>query len=360
MHPTDGVKKLHKSKEWLKDTEKDPINKVMQALTYPSLTIRSDVPLKPIIPYNEAENPDFNVPFFEYDPRVLDTKIEYRRIANIPGWYFVIKKRMCVDSYFLYLFVGYWPGEKSEFGVLSYHQRGYVLNRHYGDETETKETLHRQGILASFNWLNAQAHFLGFNTYNDLTYPLVNQTCITNGQLWSFYTYQLNTILVHSQYINENPKRNICWATGEMKLFENIKDNKVHGLNLDILKNIVKYYLNKPEERLGVTLRPYLNNNEKRIADYEDEEKRIWLEREYKFLTSNRPRGKLGYEVYHWEKIYKIDHQTRVHEKRRRPFELFINPYNRRLDDRKPNYVPKALRPHLRKNQGRDAKEYFP
>lgn len=258
------------------------------------------------------------------------------------------------------LFAGYWPGEKNEFGILSYHQRGYMLNRHYGDEQESKETLHRQGILASFNWLNAQANFLGFNSYNDITYPLVTQTCITNGQLWSFYVYQLNTILVHSQHIDENPKKNVCWATSEMKLFDDIKDNKVHGLNLDVLKMFVKLYLNKPEDRLGVTLRPYLNKNEKCIADYENEEKRIWLEREYKFLTSNRPRDRLEYEIYHWEKIYKIDHKTRVMEKRRRPFELFINPYNRRLDERQSAYIPKAVRPHLRKNQGRYAKEYFP
>lgn len=235
-----------------------------------------------------------------------------------------------------------------------------MLDRNYKDDVENKEALHRQGILSSFAWLNAQANFLGFTTFNDITYPLITQTCVTNGQLWSFYTYQLNTMLIHSKHVKENPKKNICWATQEMKLFEDIQDNKVLGLNKDVLKTLLKYYLNKPKQRLGVNMRPYLGSHEKYIADYADDEKRRWLEREYKFLVSNRPRFKLDYEVYNWEKIYKIDHKTRPMDKRRRPFELFIKPSDRRLDDRQAFYIPKAQRPDVPKKVGRYAKEYFP
>lgn len=214
--------------------------------------------------------------------------------------------------------------------------------------------------MASFGWLNAQANFLGFTTYNDITYPLVTQCVITNGQFWSFYVYQLNTLLVHSKNAEENPKKNVCWATKEFKLFEEIKDGKIIGFNDDVLKILCKFYANVPQKRVGVELRPYLSDKEKLIADYEDNDKREWLEREYKFITSNRPRNMLPYEIYHWEKIYKIDHKMRPFDARRRPFELFINPWARKYDERSPRYIPRKHRPDLPRHKGRYAKEYFP
>lgn len=232
--------------------------------------------------------------------------------------------------------------------------------RDFKNPEEAQEALHRQGILASYAWLNAQANFQGFTTYNDITYPLVTQTIITNGQKWSFYIYQLNTLLVHGKNVTDNPKRNICWAIPDLKLFEEVADSKVVGLNDNVLKTLIKIYANAPGERLGVNLRPYLSNDEKISADYADDDKSNWLEREYKYLMSNRPRQKLPYEIYSWEKIYKIDHKTRPMEKRLRPFELFKNPYNRTLDDRQAFYIPRAERPDLPRNKGRYHKEYFP
>lgn len=235
-----------------------------------------------------------------------------------------------------------------------------MLKRDFDDPKDNKEAIHRQGILASFAWLNAQANFLGFNTFNDITYPIVTQVAVTNGKLWSFYMYQLNTLLTHSKYVEENLKKNICWATSELKLFEKFENGKLEGFNPDVFKMLLKFYANLPVERENLNLRPFLNSEEKVIADYSDDDKRNWLEREYKFLVSNRPRHKPVYEIYHWEKIYKIDNKTRFMEKRTRPFELFQNPYNRKLNERQPFYVPKALRPDLPKHKGRWAKEYFP
>lgn len=258
------------------------------------------------------------------------------------------------------LISGFWPGDPKEFGLLSYHRRGHILDRHYNDAEDDKDAIHRQGILASFGWLNAQANFQGFTTFNELTYPLVTQSIITNGQIWSFYVYQLNTLINHSKYVHENPKRNICWATPEMKLFEGVENDKLVGFNEEVLKTLLKFYANAPEERLGVNLKPYLNQDEKVCADYEDDDKREWLEREYKFLMANRPRMKLEYEIYAWEKIYKIDHQTRFMDKKRRPFEFKLKPFDRTLDDRQARYIPRALRPELPRWKGRYAKEYFP
>ena len=230
----------------------------------------------------------------------------------------------------------------------------------FNDGNYIQEALHRQGILASFGWLHAQANYLGFTTFNEITYPLVCQSIITDSRLWSFYTYQLNTLLMHSNNIADSPKKNICWATPELKLFEEIKDGRIVGFNEDILKMLLKYYVNEPQDRLGVNYSPYLNDTVRISADYTDDDKRQWLEREYKFLMSNRPRFLPDYEVYHWEKIYKIDHNTRFMDKKLRPFELMINPFKRRLDERQPQYIPRVLRPHLPKYKGRYVKEYFP
>lgn len=132
--------------------------------------------------------------------------------------------------------------------------------------------------------------FTGFSTFTDLTYPLLTQTVITNGQSWSFYAYQLNTTLVHSEYADENPRRNLCWTTGPLKLFEKIEDGKLLGFNDDVLKELIKFYGNKPQKRNDVNMKPYLGESEQRVADINDPEKRAWLEKHYKHMVSNRPR----------------------------------------------------------------------
>lgn len=111
--------------------------------------------------------------------------------------------------------------------------------------------------------------FVGFTTVNDITYPLVTQTILTNGKEFYFYVYQLNTILLFNKNATDNPKRNLCWASGSQKLYEEVKEGKVVGLNDEVVKMLVKLYLNEPQDRLGVNLRPLLSEQEKLAADYE-------------------------------------------------------------------------------------------
>lgn len=341
--PPDSVKKSKEGLEWLKDRADEPYDRVMVYKGCPILALRSKLPLKSIISHSDAENPDFHVPVFNFDPRTVGITVEYRHMTNIPG---------------------FWPGDAYKFGLLSHHRRGYMhLRKHFEDSTDDKESIHRQGILTSFGWLLAQANNLGFNTFNDITYPLVTQTVITNGKKWSFYTYQLNTILFSERFFNENPKKNLCWATEEIDLFSEVNNGKLVGFNEEILKNLLKFYMNQPETRLGINLAPYLSNEEKICADYTDDDKRLWLEDTYKYLMSNRPRHLLGYEIYAWEKIYKIDNKTRFMDKKLRPFELRQNPYQRRLDERAPKYIPKKFRENVKKVKGgahKFAKDYFP
>lgn len=51
----------------------------------PHLAVRSQLPLKPILPYEEATNPDFKVPKFTYVPESIGYSIEHRHGTNIPG-----------------------------------------------------------------------------------------------------------------------------------------------------------------------------------------------------------------------------------------------------------------------------------
>lgn len=311
---------------WLKDRENEPIDRPVQYIGSPILALRSNLPLKPVIPYSEAENPEFKVAKFTYAPETVGYFGEYKHGTNIPG---------------------YWPGEHDQFGLLSFHGRGHILDRKesFGEE-DNLEALHCQAIKSSFGWLLAQANYQGFTTYNDLTYPLVTQTVITNGHLISFYVYQLNTIEMHNDAVDSNPKHNICFGTKPLKLYDTIENGKVKGLNEDALKMLVQFYLNTPEER-NYDMKPYLGK-EQVVADIDDDNRRCWLESTYKHIVSNRPKHNLLPEIYLWEKIYKIKFNTRFFEAKRRPFEWGINPFNRRLDEHLPPYIPKVLRPYPR------------
>lgn len=336
-----GIEPPHQVVTWkkqhnIKDAN-ESIDRPVQYIGSSMLTVRSKLPLKPLVPYSEASNPEFKVPEFTYVPGCIGYMEDHRHGTNIPG---------------------YWPGDFDEYGLISYHGRGQILDRKasFGPE-DNLEALHCLAMKASFGWLLAQANYQGFTTFNDLTYPLVTQTVFTNGQLWSLYSYQLNTITMHNDEIN-NPKHNLCFGTKPLKLYDCIEDGKVKGLNEDVLKMIVQFYLNAPEEREH-DMKPYLGKEEQVVADIEDDNKRCWLESRYKHLVSNRPKHLLLPEVYLWEKIYKIKFNTRFFEPKRRPFELDINPYRRRLDEHLPPYIPKALRPYP-KSKKKFETTYYP
>ncbi|XP_013140448.1 PREDICTED: 28S ribosomal protein S30, mitochondrial [Papilio polytes] len=323
---------------WMHDRLDENIDRPVQYIGTPHLAVRSQLPLKPILPYEEATNPDFKVPKFTYVPESIGYSIEHRHGTNIPG---------------------YWPGDYDEFGLLSYHGRDHILSRKetYGHE-DNINALHSQALKASFGWLLAQANYQGFTTYNDITYPLVTQTVITNAKLWSFYVYQMNTISMHNEQMDENPKHNICFGTTPLQLYDTIENGQVKGMNEDVLKMLVQFYLNTPEEREH-DMKPYLGKDEQLIADIEDDNKRCWLESTYKHIVSNRPRHKLMPEIYLWERIYKIEHNTRFFEAKRRFFERDINPYKRRLNEHLPPYIPKALREYPRSKK-KFERTYYP
>lgn len=256
---------------------------------------------------------------------------------------------------------GFWPGSQHQFGQLSYHDRGHMLTRNpaYG-AIDNQEALHAQGIICSYAWLLGQACYQGFSTYNEITYPLITQTIITNGQLWSFYLYQLNTTTLNCHALDSNSRVNECWGTEELKLYEKIdENNKLVGFNDDVLRHLIRFYRNVPKER-NVELRPYLGEEEQTVADIEDVKRREFLEQTFKHIMANKPRHRLEPEIYNWEKFYKIDNETMPMDARRRFFELDINPWNRRMDEHAPKYIPRGLRPGGPKSRIKFEKTYYP
>lgn len=339
IDPPNFMRKFRKSVKFLKNSADDPVNLPFQYSGHPVIHLRHKHLLKEVISASECENPALDVPIFKFPPQVLTYEFGRRHLTNIPG---------------------FWPGDENEFGLLSYHNCTH-LQRRKKEFNDTFAALKVQAVLASYSWLLSQACYQGFSTFNDITYPLITQTVITDGQWWSFCVYQLNTLLLHSEHVTENPKRNVCWITEPMKLFDTIEKEKVCGLNEEVLKNLIKFYVNTPEERLGVDLKPYLEKSEKVIADIEDDERRNWLEQHYKHLVCNRPRHKRIPEIYNWQRLYLIHHKTRPMDKKRDWWQFGKNIFKRRLDDHLPPYIPRCLRENPKKRKlGRWAKQFYP
>ncbi|XP_037039129.1 28S ribosomal protein S30, mitochondrial [Bradysia coprophila] len=326
---------------WDKANADDPVNRSFQYVGKPLLTLRHEYPLESLMEFDNFSAEDISkVPEYRLDPATVGYATKHKHATTIPG---------------------FWPGCRQEFGLLSYHSRDHIplRNAQHGQE-DCQKAIHSQAIVSSYAWLLGQACYQGFSTYQDPTYPLSTQTIITDGQLWSFYLYQLNTTRLHIDAIENNPKVNQCWGTKEMKLFEQItEDGKLIGLNDDVLRNLMKFYINEPKQR-AIDMKPYLGLDEQKIADIEHVERREFLQEKFNQLFSGRPRHKVVPEVYNWEKIYKIDHKTMPLVPRRRFFELGINPFRRTLDEHRLAYVPKALRPDDKKNREKFKKTYYP
>ncbi|XP_050425346.1 28S ribosomal protein S30, mitochondrial [Adelges cooleyi] len=345
---------MRKKKNEPEENLKDPVDRWIHYFGQPTIQIRHKLPL-PILPTNKLtvatsqssgsdKFQEYDVPNYDYDPKIyLKLPYERRHGVSIPG---------------------FWPNDDHKFGLLSIHTNEYLENRppNFGEE-EHQEAIHAQAILASFAWLVGQAHYQGFTACNEITYPFVNQSIITNGKLWSFYAYQLNTMrFFKSQDEINRPlePNNICWATKATELYHDIKDNRIVGWNDNVLKDMLSCYINTPQAR-DHELSPYLGE-ENVIANIDDNKRRAWLHDRHQRLTSHRPRHHLEPEIYDWERIYKIKFETRQFEPRRRFFELDQDPLNeRRLDGHLGHYIPRKFRnENLRTRRKRFENTYYP
>ncbi|KAJ8333643.1 hypothetical protein SKAU_G00409620 [Synaphobranchus kaupii] len=126
--------------------------------------------------------------------------------------------------------------------VMDRFQRRKLYKANLVDQIEVH--LRASAIASLFAWTGAQAMYQGFWSHEDLTRPFVSQAIITDGQHFSFFCYQLNTLALTVQTDSGNPRKNLCWGTESMRLYEDIKDGNVIGLDISVLKLLVKFLLN--------------------------------------------------------------------------------------------------------------------
>lgn len=343
VDPTLLQTKIKKGRPSTEKYADEPYDRPFQYIGKPFLALRHQLPLQPFedIDFESITSKNETIAPVTIDPRAFGYKTDYRHGTTIPG---------------------FWPGNVREYGFISFQDRNFMNSRNnaaYG-EKDRQEALHSQAILSSYAWTYAQACYQGFSTYNDMNYSLPTQTVITDGQFWSFYKYQLNTTCIHTSPIEPNYRYNKCWGTKEMKLYDQIDDHgKLQGINDEVLKNLIKLYINEPQAR-NYEMKPFLDPKERKIADIEDLKRRDWLEKTFKHIMSNRPRHKLVPEIYCWEKIYKIDHDTKPLARRSRFFELGINPFHRKLNEHWPKYLPRHERARGHKDKKRWDATYYP
>lgn len=139
---------------------------------------------------------------------------------------------------------GFWLGKSEGFDfptLLCLNREGLRLRnkRNKTDFADKQDVLDGMAILSSFAWLSSIVNNLGFTFYDQLTYPLVTQAIVTDGQHWSFYVYQLNSHSFYSDIVNEN-LNNLCWSSGDLKLFEKHENGVLHGVNEAVLKLLIK------------------------------------------------------------------------------------------------------------------------
>ncbi|XP_029294959.1 large ribosomal subunit protein mL65 [Cottoperca gobio] len=124
-----------------------------------------------------------------------------------------------------------------------YH-RDRMARQQLSDQVEV--FLRANALTSLFAWTGAQAMYQGFWNHEDVTRPFVSQAVITDGQFFSFFCYQLNTVALSVEMDANNPRKNLLWGTESLRLYESVQDGEVVGLNDDVLKLLIQFLINRP------------------------------------------------------------------------------------------------------------------
>ncbi|KFM81242.1 28S ribosomal protein S30, mitochondrial, partial [Stegodyphus mimosarum] len=265
------------------DSENDKIfekNLCFQYQDYPAFVIRMKKPLPPIVSLDDPLCATAEVPDYNYHPEAFgNANKRCYSIASVPG---------------------YWPGDPFEFPFLLVNTSD-ILNRLLRkiQNYNLKKIEDSVAIMSSFAWLNAVATYQGFTPFHDVSYPIVTHVILTNGQDWNFYVYQLNTIAFHSD-VDKKDRRNICWSSGKMRLFDTVEDGQIKGINDEVFKLLLKCLLNAPYLQDNLVLKPYLGADDR--SKEERETMRFFLRR----MNSRAPDPQaFKEETPTWARIYK-------------------------------------------------------
>ncbi|KPM08206.1 ribosomal protein S30-like protein [Sarcoptes scabiei] len=133
--------------------------------------VRTEMPLAPIVSIDNDVCMKSEVPQWNHNLLRFGIQLMRRNIYSLPG---------------------FWPSHSNgfDFPYLLGHSYEMIemrkkLNIQIDDDIQ--DVLDGMAITSAFGWLTSIANNLGFTIYDHLTYPLVTNVIITDGQWWSFY-----------------------------------------------------------------------------------------------------------------------------------------------------------------------------
>ncbi|KAJ8415577.1 hypothetical protein AAFF_G00425570 [Aldrovandia affinis] len=179
----------------------------------------------------------------EFLPLETDVSVEVPEIRFAPDLLPMFRRQ-----YDNNIFTGSKLADPCSYGHTQFHlvmdrfQRRKLAKANLVDQIEVG--LRANAIASLFAWTGAQAMYQGFWSHEDVTRPFVSQAVITDGQYFSFFCYQLNTLALTVQTDTGNPRKNFCWGTESMRLYETIQDGNIIGLDDNVLKLLVQFLLN--------------------------------------------------------------------------------------------------------------------
>lgn len=256
--------------------------------------IKCDRPLKPLYKLNSnAVNIpiESKVPEYIYNPSNFKIFADHVLPMQVPG---------------------HWYGDKREFNFLTVLNTTKTLDL-YNDRYSSCngefdfDALKSMLVTAGLAELTAQAYYLGFSMWKDLTYPLLGQYLLSNGQDFCLATYQLNTLRLWNPATSVD---NRCFISVPERLFElNADKTGLESFNDDLFKKLINTLCNKPyqnENELvdeghsklnykigGSLLRPYLA-----VSDFEKQlSKRhnLFATSLYELVKYDKPMNYLNY-----------------------------------------------------------------
>ncbi|XP_007890402.1 39S ribosomal protein S30, mitochondrial [Callorhinchus milii] len=148
------------------------------------------------------------------------------------------------------IFIGSKVADPCCYGHTQFHFASEILRRerlikaNLADQIEVR--LRANGIASLFAWTGAQAAYQGFWSEADVTRPFVSQAVVTDGIYFSFFCYQLNTLGLTVKADQNNHRKNICWGTESMRLYEAVEEDDIKGFNDEVLSLLVRFLLNRP------------------------------------------------------------------------------------------------------------------
>ncbi|XP_077989443.1 large ribosomal subunit protein mL65-like [Glandiceps talaboti] len=209
---------------WLRDNNRYQINQT------PWCLLRTNDPLPEVIGQDHDLCVNTDIPDHKYSPRSM--RIFRKHINN-----------RC------------YPGHKLRDDKVSSGHTQVLVPKVFErqrsiSEKLLDERLNGTGLIAGFGWANALAMSQKHFWFNDIQKPIVVQSIHTNdGQHYTFSVYQLNTIGLDPLSDKTNNICNVMWTSGEMKLFQEVSDNKIIGWNHDVFKHYVAFLLNETGPR---------------------------------------------------------------------------------------------------------------